>query len=35
MKAMVLGVPYIAVYRVYDVVEIIAIFHTSTDTPRS
>ncbi len=29
------GLPYIAVYRVHEVVEILAIFHTSTDTPRS
>ncbi len=29
------GLPYIAVYRVNDVVEIVAIFHTSTDNPRS
>ena len=29
------GLPYIAVYRMHDAVEIVAIFHTSTDTPRS
>jgi plasmid stabilization system protein ParE len=29
------GLPYIAVYRVHDGVEIVAIFHTSTDSPRS
>jgi len=29
------GLSYIAVYRVRDVVEIIAILHTATDNPRS
>ena len=29
------GLPYITVYRVHDVVEVVVIFHTSTDNPRS
>ena len=27
--------PYIVVYRVHSFVEILAVFHTATDTPRS
>jgi len=27
--------PYIVVYRVHSVIEILAVFHTATDTPRA